>query len=171
MNSLVDALPKLAQYAALMQRIDDIEDENHSDKRSSEIDALQTERLALEAELKSDTDLLLEAACYVQRELTFEARIVHDNYNAFWGLIYPDTPDSWEYPAQIIRHIRDVLREKDAEIEQAKKLAEAYRMTTEDYEGFVRSCIKSGETPKSYRWFVDKMRSDFDAYTELDADK
>lgn len=28
-----------------------------------------------------------------------------------WGAIYPDDPQGWEYPGQIVRHVRSVVDE------------------------------------------------------------
>ncbi len=43
--------------------------------------------------------------------------------NNVWGLCYPEDATGWEYPAQVFRHIRDVLSEKNALIDSISKAA------------------------------------------------
>lgn len=72
--------------------------------------------LALEVTMK-----LLDHIAAVEADHKAELKLNSENettrLNEFWSLVYPDTPMSWEYPAQVYRHVRDLIDEKSARIE------------------------------------------------------
>lgn len=47
--------------------------------------------------------------------LKAEAKFTSDEHcerlNEFWGLVYPDDPTSWDYAAQVYRHVSDYINE------------------------------------------------------------
>jgi hypothetical protein len=70
------------------------------------------------------TDILALVAEVRQRRDTEEH--LGDILNQLWGLLYPNSPASWEYPGQVLNHIR-------VELERLHKACEAVRMVVEHW--------------------------------------
>lgn len=84
--------------------------------------------------------------------------------NAVWGEIYPDNPDGWDYPAQVIRHVSNVVDERRKLLDAVEKTSrliverrgndDTPRITTEILESLrsirqVREAELLGKIPKS----------------------
>lgn len=52
-------------------------------------------------------------------------RVVTENYNALWALVYPDGKADSQYPGQIINHLRVLLEEKDAALQHSAERLDA----------------------------------------------
>lgn len=64
---------------------------------------------------------LLDHIEFKQEEHADFRRTTHENYDALWALIYdPKKDGDWDYPGQIIAHMRIFIREKDEEIAALK---------------------------------------------------
>lgn len=60
----------------------------------------------------------------LKAEMQFDTKEQRERLNQFWGLVYPGDPTSWEYPAQVWRHVRDQrdeLRQRIMSLEAAQK--------------------------------------------------
>lgn len=47
-------------------------------------------------------------------------RNLHDALSHAWSILYPDTPDSWEYPSQVGNHIRVEIERLRWEVERLR---------------------------------------------------
>lgn len=73
---------------------------------SSAAVALRAERDALQAELAD-----------VVEEMEDSDNTAGENYDAIWKTIYPnDDAKSWEYPSQVVRHVKDELSDLRAQL-------------------------------------------------------
>ena len=62
---------------------------------------------------------LEERIASLEAHLASLEEITDDTYNDLWGLLYPEEPTSWEYPAQIVRHISMKIQELEAGFQTA----------------------------------------------------
>lgn len=43
--------------------------------------------------------------------------------NGVWGAMYPENPDGWDYPDQVIRHVGDVAHERNTFLKMIERIA------------------------------------------------
>lgn len=71
------------------------------------------------SDLQSHIAALEAKMADVKKGWDFSSQSEITRLDEFWGLVYPkDDPTGWEYPAQVYRHVRDLIDEKNARIEQ-----------------------------------------------------
>lgn len=64
--------------------------------------------------------------------------IAKQTYDEIWDLVRPD-PESWDYPAQITRYVKQAVDERNQ---------------WRSYAAFCQSCAMSGEKPDSFEEFL-----------------
>lgn len=61
-----------------------------------------------------EIDRLTARVAELEVALESHEQVATDTYNALWAEFYPDKPDSWEYPGQIVIEFRGRLKELEA---------------------------------------------------------
>jgi len=89
-----------------------------------------------------------------------DKRVLTENYNALWSLVYPDDPTGWEYPGQIINHLKLFIEEKESAVSAA--LAEVGRL---------RSAIQEHQSESSHGVTANMKFADDRLYAVLSAEK
>lgn len=74
---------------------------------------MRDRQLAIQAiwELRHSNRAAAKAIINLIRESEYDDKKVNGYYDNIWGAIYPDDPQGWEYPGQIVRHVRCVVDE------------------------------------------------------------